>query len=85
MKKLIITMIAIAFSLSAFSAIRVMDKVTDGEGNTMSVWCIHEDFVFVEINGGALVQIRGWDDGDKDMPIDCQSYESRKNDPRSIS
>ena len=82
MKKIIITMIAIAFSLSAFSAIRVMEKVTDGEGNILSVWCIHDKFVFAEINGGALVQIRGWDDGDKDMPIDCHTYEYRKENAR---
>jgi len=84
MRKIIITMVAIAFSLSAFSAIRVMDKVTDGEGNTMSVWCIHEDYVFLEINGGALVQIRGWDDGDKDMPIDCHTYEYTQKNPRAV-
>ena len=50
MRKLIITMVAIAFSLSAFSQIyklEVHDEIT--------VWCI-KDYVFVKHNNDGFVQ-----------------------------
>ena len=50
MKKLIITMIAIAFSFSAYSEIYLIEK-----SESIGVWCVNT-YVFVG-HSGALVQL----------------------------
>ena len=68
MKKLIITMIAIAFSLSAFSQMRILEESGD-----IRVWCINEN-VFMENNEGGLIQVMGFSDSDGIKPLPCRAY-----------
>ena len=72
MKKIMITMIAIAFSLSAFSQITKLDVRDE-----ITVWCI-DDFVFVSNGRGGLVQIM--DDAGGGLkqilrPLPCRKYQ----------
>ena len=68
MKKLIITMIAIAFSFSAYSEIYLIEK-----SESIGVWCVNT-YVFVG-HSGALVQLYS---GTEDKPLSCKIYEKYK-------
>jgi len=68
MKKLIITMIAIAFSLSAFSQMRILEESGD-----IRVWCINEN-VFMENKEGGLIQVMGFSDSGGIKPLPCRAY-----------
>ena len=74
MKKIIITMIAIAFSLSAFSddSIYVLDEHTSFPLHTLTVWCVG-DKVLVETNEGSITQLMEfWGEGAN--PMTCSEY-----------
>ena len=68
MKKLIITMMAIAFSLSAFSQITILEQ-----SNGISILCINEN-VFMENKEGGLIQVMGFSDSDGIKPLPCRAY-----------
>ena len=68
MKKIIITMIAIAFSLSAFSQMRILEESGD-----IRVWCINEN-VFMQTKEGGLIQVMGFSDSDGIKPLPCRAY-----------
>ena len=68
MKKLITTMIAIAFSLSAYSEIYLIERQESIGG-----WCVNT-YVFVG-HAGALVQLYSRTDN---KPQSCKIYEKYK-------
>ena len=68
MRKILITMIAIAYSLSAFSQMRILEESGD-----IRVWCINEN-VFMETNEGGLIQVMGFSDSDGIKPLPCRAY-----------
>ena len=68
MKKIIITMVDIAFSLSAFSQMRILEESGD-----ITVWCINEN-VFMETNESGLIQVMGFSDSDGIKPLPCRAY-----------
>lgn len=68
MKKILITMMAIAFSLSAYSQMRILEESGD-----ITVWCINEN-VFMETNEGGLIQVMGFSDSDGIKPLPCRAY-----------
>ena len=68
MKKLITTMIAIAFSLSAYSEIYLIERE-----EWIGVWCVNT-YVFVG-HAGALVQLYSRTDT---KPQSCKRYEKDK-------
>ena len=67
MKKLIITMMAIAFSLSAYSQMRIVE-----ESGGITVWCINED-IFMANSAGGLIQIFY----KESRPMTCEMYTRR--------
>ena len=74
MKKLIITMIAVAFSLSAFSAggIYKLDEHKKVGKTLITVWCVG-DKVLVETNEGSITQLMEfWGEGAN--PMKCSEY-----------
>ena len=68
MKKILMTMIAIAFSLSAYSEIYLIE-IQESSG----VWCVNT-YVFVG-HAGALVQLYSRTDN---KPQSCKIYEKYK-------
>ena len=68
MKKLITTKIAIAFSLSAYSEIYLIERQ-----ESIGVWCVNT-YVFVG-HAGALVQLYSRTDN---KPQSCKIYEKYK-------
>ena len=68
MKKLIITMIAITFSFSAYSEIYLIEK-----NESIGVWCVNT-YVFVG-HSGALVQLYS---RTENKPLSCKIYEKYK-------
>jgi len=68
MKKILITIMAIAFSLSAYSQMRILEESGD-----ITVWCINEN-VFMETNEGGLIQVMGFSDSDGIKPLPCRAY-----------
>ena len=78
MKKIIITMIAIAFSLSAFSAgsIYKLDEHKKAGKTLITVWCIH-DKVFIETNEGGITQVSRDDVGGTSFTT-CRDYERKR-------
>ena len=67
MKKILMTM-TIAFSLSAFSEIYLIEK-----NNEIGVWCVNT-YVFVG-HSGALVQLYS---RTENKPLSCKIYEKYK-------
>ena len=68
MRKILITMMAIAFSLSAFSQMRILEESGD-----IRVWCINEN-VFMQTKEGGLIQVMGFSDSDGIKPLPCRAY-----------
>lgn len=68
MKKILITIMAIAFSLSAYSQMRILEESGD-----ITVWCINKN-VFMETNEGGLIQVMGFSDSDGIKPLPCRAY-----------
>ena len=68
MKKLITTMVALAFSLSAYSEIYLIERQ-----DSIGVWCVNT-YVFVGHAGG-LVQLYSRTDN---KPQSCKIYEKNK-------
>ena len=68
MKKLLITMIAIAFSFSAYSEIYLIEK-----NESIGVWWVNT-YVFVG-HSGALVQLYS---RTENKPLSCKIYEKYK-------
>ena len=68
MKKLIITMMSIAFSFSACSEIYSIEK-----NESIGVWCVNT-YVFVG-HSGALVQLYS---RTENKPLSCKIYEKYK-------
>ena len=68
MKKILITIMAIAFSLSAYSQMRILEESGD-----ITVWCINEN-VFMETNESGLIQVMGFSDSDGIKPLPCRAY-----------
>ena len=68
MKKLLITIIAIAFSFSAYSEIYLIEK-----NEAIGVWCVNT-YVFVG-HSGALVQLYS---RTENKPLSCKIYEKYK-------
>tara|TARA_B100000586_G_C19870955_1_gene326754 strand:+ start:334 stop:543 length:210 start_codon:yes stop_codon:yes gene_type:complete len=68
MKKLIMTMIAIAFSLSTYSEIYLIERE-----ESIGVWCVNT-YVFVGHAGG-LVQLYS---RTENKPLSCKIYEKYK-------
>ena len=81
MRKILITMVAIAFSLSAFSETRtiyVLDEYKSSPQSTealITIWCV-KDSVFIETREGSLVQMMG---NNPSMATPCWKYLERKN------
>ena len=95
MKKIIITMVAIAFSLSAFSetdTIYVLDLVPDQHPDEfttiktgISVWCIN-DYVFVRTaseTGESMTQMNHRF-GNTVFPMTCPLYLQSKYDEKKM-
>ena len=76
MKKILITMMAIAFSLSAYSETRtiyVLDEYKSSPQATealITVWCVNAK-VFVESSKGGVTQILASSDG---SGLTCHQY-----------
>ena len=68
MKKILITIMAFAFSLSAYSQMSILEESGD-----ITVWCINEN-VFMETNEGGLIQVMGFSDSDGIKPLPCGAY-----------
>ena len=69
MRKIIITMMAIAFSLSAFSQMRILEESGD-----ITVWCINENVFMQNKKEGGLIQVMGFSDSDGIKPLPCRAY-----------
>ena len=68
MKKILVMMMAIAFSLSAYSEIYLIEK-----NESIGVWCVNT-YVFVG-HSGALVQLYS---RTENKPLSCKIYEKYK-------
>ena len=73
MKKLIITMIAIAFSLSAYSEIYILEY-GGTKGNGLTVWCVHEIVFVGGPRGGPVTQVLSIAPGGGTDAFKCDQY-----------
>ena len=75
MRKILITMMAIAFSLSAYSSgISKLDEYKKSGKALITVWCIGETVVVETSKGGLTQFISGTGDGDA---LTCSQYRRR--------